>query len=140
MSISRLRSLDDINNFELNAVKAQLLRDKFKLRTESLAPSELREIFSRTKCCEKNCIVTKLRMPLSSATRQPVEPPPRQSYDSLIYCSPSTVQRQNRHGPVTIEAFEHMVWESRLVLESFRVILNLLYFINNLLNIREVTS
>ena len=108
---SRIRpSPEEANNADLNSAKAQLLRDYYKVRKLSVAPSELREIFSRTKCCENNCIVTKLRMPLVSATRSTSRHNP---LSGLSYCTTTT--------PVSIMDFENMVWMAREDIAEFRV-------------------
>ena len=101
MAQSRIRlSLEEAGIADLNSIKGQLLRDYFKIRKQSVAPSELREIFSRTKCCENNCIITQLRMPLANATRNINRNP----LADLSYCrsSPST-------AAPSISDFENMV-------------------------------
>ena len=108
---SRVRpSLEEANIADINSVKAQLLRDYHKIRKLSVAPSELREIFSRTKCCENNCIVTQLRMPLASATRHNSHYNP---LSNVGYCGTA--------APASIVDFENMVWMAREDLAEFRV-------------------
>jgi len=109
---SRVRpSLEEANIADTNSVKAQLLRDYHKIRKLSVAPSELREIFSRTKCCENNCIVTQLRMPLASATRS------NSHYNNPL----SNVGYCGTAAPASIVDFENMVWMAREDLAEFRV-------------------
>ena len=112
------RSPEEAYSSDMNDIRAQLLRDYFKIRKLSVAPSELREIFSRTKCCEKNCIVTKLRMPLASATRNISNHNP---LSGLTYCAPSST------APVSVVEFENMVWIARDDIAEFRVLLIIIY-------------
>lgn len=109
---SRIRpSPEEAQDSDLRSAKAQVLRDYYKIRKESVAPSELREIFSRTKCCENNCIVTKLRMPLASATRNTSHYNP---LSGVTYCAPS-------NAAVSIVDFENMVWMAREDIAEYRV-------------------
>ena len=117
-SISSKTIDDDFTND-----KSQLLKDYETMRTKSLQPSELRELFSRTKCCEKNCLVTKLRMPVINSQSQ------RSSSSiipltHLIYggpCSQSNNKNNKTNEPVSIEEFENMIWDARELLRTMRV-------------------
>ena len=125
MSLSRKISSKEAYESDCEELKEQYYKDMKKIREETLAPSQLREVFSRIKCCNKNCMVTKLRMPLVSSTAMGCsdsEPP-----ISGLYCSTTTSPKQ-KTGPASIEQFEHMVWQARDVIKSFKVSYNIIIF------------
>ena len=111
----------DSNDVSTN-LKSQVLQDHDTMRSTSLQPSELRVLFSRTKCCEANCFVTKLRMPMVTENSIPTKVIP---LTHMVYggsCSTKRVTK-NTTEPVSIEEFENMIWDAREVLRTMRVIL-----------------
>ena len=126
MSLSRSITSNEANDSDCEELKEQYFKDMKKIREETLAPSELREIFSRFKCCKKNCMVNKLRMPLVSSNAQicPESEPPI----SGLYCSIQNSKTQNI-GPASIEQFEHMVWQARDVIKTFKVSYKIIFYL-----------
>ena len=119
MAHSRNISSIEAYDSDCENLKEQYYKDMKKIREETLAPSELREIFSRIKCCNKNCMVNKLKMPFVTDTAEinnyESEPP-----ISGLYCSPIN-KSTTKHGPASIEQFENMVWQARDIIKSFKV-------------------
>jgi hypothetical protein len=102
-------SPEEANAADMRNARAQVLRDHYKVRKLSVTPSEVREIFSRTKCCEYNCFVTKLKMPLCEASTGTE----RHNFNfNTSYCSPTTA---------SIMDFENMVWVAREEIADFKV-------------------
>jgi len=127
------------------------IKDRVRIFSETIPPSELREVFSRTKCCLKNCMENKLRMPrigvnrlssngnkpptLSSASSNYVSSVKSNNHEPFDFirkgktcinnnCKDTTCSSKDTttsSGPVSVEEFETMVLEARTIMEGLTV-------------------
>ena len=68
MTHSRSRSNEEALNNDFLEAKETAIRLREDIRNKKFAPSELRQIFTRIKCCDQNCMITKLKMPLATSS------------------------------------------------------------------------
>lgn len=117
MSLSRLLTVDEACELDHQKIRNQLINDHKKISEQSLHPSELRKIFSRMKCCKKNCMVSKLKMPLTSEYKPEIN---NEDVNAPLSGNYFCVQSSPNSTVATIEQFEHMVWQARDVVKNLK--------------------